>query len=149
MKIVTHNDFPLSLQWYLPEIKRLLGYLPSWVETAHLRYERSDDSLASCEVQYEYRSITLNVHPLIIEEDDWEKVLLHELVHCLLAPYTQLACRIVSKAVMEGSKDFIMGELEAAEEAVTEDLSTFFAKLRRGGTDDFRGKKTTNSGTES
>lgn len=140
MKVITHNDFPLAVRWYLPEIQRILQFLPSWVETVHLRYERSDDSMASCEVQYEYRTVTINVHPLIIEEEDWENTLIHEVVHCLLAPYTQLAHRIVSKAVTEGSKDFILGELEAAEEAITEDLSTFLTKMRKEVSDDTRGK---------
>jgi len=92
--------------------------------------------MASVEVQYEYRTITLNIHPLIIEEDeDWKGTILHELGHCILAPYTQLATRIVAKAVNEASREFILAELEMAEEAVTEDLTAFLEKVKERGND--------------
>jgi hypothetical protein len=131
MKVITHNDFPLSLRHLLPQIRSMLAFLPSWVQTVHLRYERSEGDMASVEVQYEYRTITLNIHPLIIEDDDdWKSTILHELGHCILAPYTQLAARIVTKAVNEVSREFILAELETAEEAVTEDLKVFLEKIK-------------------
>lgn len=114
-------------------VRRVEHLFPIWVKTLTVRWDdKNTEDIATALPQYEYRAMTVVLHPLFLSDDDWEDTLVHEIQHGIFKPFVQAVDRIVEKFVPEHSREYILDLLADKEEEVAEDL-TIFAKRRREG----------------
>lgn len=108
------------------------GYWPSWVNKLSVEYspDPDGDGIASCVPKYEYRSFALTIHPLFFDDEDWRGSLLHEMGHGLFKPYTLEIEKLVEHYVPPEARAYVNSRLRDAEEAVSEDIAIWAAKLR-------------------
>jgi len=105
--------------------------LPSWVNILTIRWDESNkEDVATATPQYEYRGMTIALHPLFLEDPDPESSLIHEICHGILRPYIQMVDRIVEKSTEGAMRDYLMDALADKEEEICEDLAVFAKKLK-------------------
>jgi len=117
-----------------PRFSSVAYLFPGWCEKIVVYWDKSeaDETILTCHPKYEYRTMSITIHPLFIEGDlHWREDLIHEIQHALLRPYIAKVDRIVEKFVKDDlMTEFINDELADAEEAVCEDLAIFAEKLK-------------------
>ena len=112
-------------------INRVKQLFPLWVNKLTVRYDHDKEDLAKALPQYEYRAMTVVLHPPFFDDDDWESTLVHEVWHGIFRPYVQAVDRIVEKFVPEDSRQYVLDLLADKEEEVAEDSAIFADKLRK------------------
>ena len=114
-------------------LQTVLHLFPDWVNVLTVRWAPNEDDIATADPQYEYRAMTLTLHPPFLEDPDWESSLIHEIGHALFRPYIMQVDKIVEKFAPEAVKEYLLDILAAKEEEVVEDLAIFIAKIKQNG----------------
>lgn len=105
---------------------------PAWCSKLIVGYSVVDDDIASCNVQYEYRTFVLNIHPPFFDDNDWQHSLIHEIQHGLLKPLIHFGDKLIEHYVNdEHTSKFLLDQFLYIEEQVAEDLSLFTKKILR------------------
>lgn len=113
-------------------ISEVAHLFPSWVNILTIRWDESNkEDVATAIPQYEYRAMTITLHPLFLEDSDPESSLIHEICHGILRPYIQTVDRIVEKFAAEAIKEYLLDVLADKEEEICEDLAIFVKKLKK------------------
>ena len=112
-------------------IEAVADLFPGWVNRLVIEYSRSMEDVITADVQYEYRSVCLTVHPAFFEETDWEHTLIHEVGHALLKPVIQFGDKLIENFVGdEAMRRFLLEQYAYLEEQIVEDLAIFSGKLQ-------------------
>lgn len=93
-----------------------------------IEYKTNDDAdyHAQCDPDYAYRRCSVEVNLSGLDEDDIESTVVHELLHCVLAPLWFVACDLAA------SDEFAEMIVDRANEEVTTALSQAFILLAGG-----------------
>ena len=131
MQIRYTSDVPVELENFIASrIQPLLPLMPDWCSQVVVGYAQSKDDVMSCEVQYQYRTVILYVHPLFIEDEDWQWSVIHEIGHAILKPAIQYADQVMEHFVDdEDTQKFLLNQFAYIEEQVAEDIAQFAKKL--------------------
>lgn len=103
---------------------------PAWVNILTVRWQVNDEDIATAEPQYEYRAMTLTLHPQFLDDADWHSSLIHEIAHGIFRPYVQLVDKIIEKCAHDQSKELLLDLIATKEEEICEDLAIFIKKLK-------------------
>lgn len=135
MKITYSATIPETIQGVIEQrVSRVKHLFPLWVNHLTIRYDGANiEDIATALPQYEYRAMTVVLHPQFLDDDDWEDSLIHEIWHGIFKPYVQAVDRIVEKFVPEDSRQYVLDMLTDKEEEVAEDSAIFSKKLRGRG----------------
>jgi hypothetical protein len=129
----------LRIDYFLPigikntvenRIETVRGLFPSWVNILTVRWQVNDEDVATADPQYEYRAMTLTLHPPFLDDQDWHSSLIHEIAHGIFRPYVQLVDKIIEKCAPDTSKEFLLDLIASKEEEVCEDLAIFIKKIQ-------------------
>lgn len=112
-------------------IEAVLPLFPAWVNSLTVRWAPSEEDIATAHPQYEYRQMTITLHPLFLDDKDWHSSLVHEVCHAIVRPYVQIVDKMVEKFAADAVKDFLLDVLAAKEEEICEDLAIFVKKLQK------------------
>lgn len=104
---------------------------PAWVNVLTVRWAPNEEDIATADPQYEYRAMTLTLHPPFLEDPDWESSLIHEIGHGIMRPYVQTVDKMVEKFAPEAIKEYLLDVLAAKEEEVVEDWAIFVKKVKK------------------
>lgn len=122
---------PIALKTEIEvRLGKVLHLFPAWVNVLTVRWAPNEDDIATADPQYEYRAMTLTLHPPFLEDPDWESSLIHEIGHGIMRPYVQVVDKIVEKFVSEGMQGYLTDLLALKEEEVVEDWAIFIKKLK-------------------
>jgi len=133
MKVIYKSDIPSPLLEIIkPRIETILDYFPPWCYELIVHYESGNtDTTASCKPNYHYRYVDLYIYDYWFSDDeDWEFILLHEIFHALLSPYTTLSERLANLIGDDNFRKYIQQELADTEEFISQDLADFATKLK-------------------
>lgn len=132
MQIQIANSFPTPLTPLMAErIDAVADLFPGWVNKLVIEYSRSMEDVITADVQYEYRSVCLTVHPAFFEDDDWEHTLIHEVGHALLKPLIQFGDKLIENFVGDDAmRRFLLDQYAYLEEQIVEDLAIHCGKLQ-------------------
>lgn len=132
MLIEFDPSFPKALQPITSErMDRVAHLFPIWCNRVFVCYEINGEDIATCNPRYEYRIITLTLHPSFFETDNWEFDLIHEIGHALINPITSLMNRVIDRFVPDGHQTELLRELLGeAEEMFCEDLAIMMERWR-------------------
>lgn len=123
---------PIALKTVIEQrIEAVRDLFPAWVNSLTIRWAPSEDDIATAQPQYEYRAMTVTLHPPFLEDKDWQSSLIHEICHGMVRPYVQLVDKMVEKFAVDGVKEFLLDMLAAKEEEICEDLAIFVEKIRK------------------
>ena len=112
-------------------IDAVADLFPSWVNKLVIEYSRSMDDVITADVQYEYRSVCLTVHPAFFEDDEWQHTLIHEVGHSLLKPLIQFGDKLIENFVGDDAmRRFLLEQYAYLEEQIVEDLAIHCRKLQ-------------------
>lgn len=108
------------------------GLFPAWCSRVVVNYSIADEDIATCNVQYEYRTFILTLHPPFFDDEEWRHSLIHEIQHGLLKPIVQFGDKLIEHYVNdEHTTKFLLDQFAYLEEQVAEDLSLFAKELLR------------------
>lgn len=130
---VIYENVPKEIQaWMETEMPSALALCPSWVEDLTVRYdgELHDAEMASLS-SYKNRWAVLIVTGLTLSQSDEDRTntLRHEMIHILLAPFTDCVKMCVPAA---GDCSSLLEKwFKDAEEAVVEDLARATGRYRQ------------------
>lgn len=133
MKIDIQNSIPMPITEIVANrLEAVRPFFPNWCNKVVVGYSYSAEDVMTCDVQYEYRTIILTIHPPFLDDDDWFDSLIHEIGHGLLKPLTQFGDKVIEHYVEdEHTRKFLYDHFLYLEEQVTEDLAIFGDKLRQ------------------
>ena len=136
MQIVIQKSIPDSLRDIVEErITKVVDIFPRWCAKLVVEYTYHDNDLLSCEVQYEYRTFVLNIHPAFFEDRDWLDSLIHEIGHGLVKPLVAFSEKIVEHFIAdETTTKFLYEGHVYLEEQIAEDIALFAMAVRRSKT---------------
>lgn len=131
MKIVYSATIPDTvLDVVQQRIGRVKHLFPIWVHKLTVRWELNTEDIATAIPQYEYRQMTVVLHPHFLDDDEWEATLIHEIWHGVFKPYVQAVDRMVKNFVPEDSRQYMLDLLAEKEEELAEDATILCDKLR-------------------
>lgn len=138
------RSFPLSIDWsgYRPpedsferidsrmrELAALL--LPRWVERVWLYWVYDDESPARVQVQEDYRTIRITLNPKVLAENarEFDRTLIHELMHAYNVPVCDAAELALQDGGKEGLQDAVSRPLRETLERMNCDLADLICRL--------------------
>ena len=133
MHIEYHSSIPKPfLTLVSHRLNCVKGLFPAWCSRVVVNYSIAEEDIASCNVQYEYRTFILTLHPPFFDDGDWHHSLIHEIQHGLLKPIIQFGDKLIEHYVNdEHTTKFLLDQFAYLEEQVAEDLSLFAKELLR------------------
>lgn len=111
-------------------IKKIQPLFPAWINVLTVRWAPNEEDIATADPQYEYRAMTLTLHPPFLEDPDWHSSLIHEIGHGIMRPYVQTVDKIIEKFAPEPIKEYLLDLLASKEEEVVEDWAIFVKKVK-------------------
>lgn len=112
-------------------IELIRHLFPAWVNVLTIRWAPNEEDIATADPQYEYRAMTLTLHPPFLEDPDWESSLIHEIGHGIMRPYVIHVDKMIEKFAPEAVKEYLLDLLAEKEEEIVEDLAIFIKKVRK------------------
>lgn len=121
---------PIAIKSLVEErIESITRYLPAWVNVLTIRWQVNDEDIATAQPQYEYRSMTITLHPAFLHDTEWSVSLMHEVAHAIWRPYVATVDKIVEKFAPDVAREYLLDVLASKEEEISEDLSIFIKKV--------------------
>lgn len=121
---------PIALKSVIEQrIETVHDLFPAWVNILTVRWQVNDEDIATAQPQYEYRAMTLTLHPQFLDDKDWRSSLIHEIAHSIVRPLVQMVDKIVEKFAPDVTKDYLLDALALKEEEICEDLAIFVKKV--------------------
>jgi len=139
MNLIYTNSVGEAIQPLIHErISTITHLFPGWVQDVIVIYTELNEknSSAAVEVFHQYRYVNLHIYPSFLSDIFWEETLLHELVHIVNTPYTQVVEDILENFVDSNFQAYVKQQLLLSEEAVSQDMARLMSLLTSGEKDD-------------
>jgi hypothetical protein len=136
MQIIIEKSIPGSLRDIVTSrVETVRDIFPRWCAKLVVEYNHHDSDILSCEVQYEYRTFVLNIHPAFFEDEDWLGSLIHEIGHGLVKPLVAFGEKMIEHFISDdATSKFLLENFTYLEEQIAEDIALFEKALRRSQT---------------
>lgn len=136
MVILDRDEFQVSYAKTIPEpwkevlkqeVSKALHVMPRWLTRLNVSIGKEEDSLAAqIQPDFKYRQASLTIQPAFfdLDADDRHQTMVHEFVHCLVAPLHQWACDILEETKTDDEHNAWLAYMKSGLEGTTEDVAT-------------------------